>query len=101
MPRSPDAVHELAQANEALALGALGQALGAAWRATAAAAQLGDEETLDALVEVVSTLVERATGHDHEDAQQLRVYLDACREDARNDTRPPNPLERLLRRDRR
>jgi hypothetical protein len=101
MPKSPDAEHELAQAYEALAVGALGQALGAAYRATAAAAQLGDEETLEALVEVASTLVERTTGHDQEEAQQLRAYLDACREDARNGTRPPNPLERLLRRDRR
>jgi hypothetical protein len=99
MPRSPDAEHELSQANEALALGALGQALGAAWRATAAAAQLDDEETLDALVDVVTALEQRTRGHDHEDAQQLRVYLEACREDARNGTRPQNPLERLLRRD--
>jgi len=99
MPKSPDAEHELSQANEALAIGAIGQALGAAWRATAAAAQLGDEETLDALVEVVTTLEQRARGHDHEEAQQLRVYLEACREDARNGTRPPNPLERLLHRE--
>jgi hypothetical protein len=101
MPKSPDAEYELPQADEALAVGALGRALGAAWRATAAAAQLGDEETLDALVEVVSTLEQQTTGHDHEDAQQLRVYVEACREDAQNGTRPPNPLERLLRRDRR
>jgi hypothetical protein len=38
MPKSPDAEHELSQANE---------------------------ETLDALVEVVTTLEQRTTGHDH------------------------------------
>jgi hypothetical protein len=96
MPKSPDAEHELAAAKEALAVGALAQALGAAYRAAAAAAQLGDGETLDALVEVVSTLEQRTTGHTHEDAEQLRVYVDACREDAREGTRPPNALERLF-----
>ena len=101
MPKSPDAAREQAAANEALAVGALGEALGAAYRAAAAAAQLGDEETLEALAEVVSTLEQRTTGHAHEHVEQLRVYLDACREDAREGTRPQNALERLFRLDRR
>ncbi len=101
MSRSPDTERHLAEAHEALALGDVGTATGAAWRSTSSAAQTGDAEALATLVEFVATIEERATGRQRDQAAQLRVYVEACLEDARKGVRPPSAFERLLGRDRR
>jgi hypothetical protein len=95
MPRSPDADRELADAREALAVGALDHARDAAWRAAAAAAQIGDEEALQEVVELASTLAERNVP----EVEQLQTYAGACLEDAKAGTRPQSMFERLLSRD--
>ena len=98
MPYSPDAEHELAEAREALAVGAFANAQSSAWRAASGAAQIGDVAVLEALVEVVTTLEQRKPGAG---AEQLRVYVTACLEDARDGKRPPSMFERLMKRDQR
>jgi hypothetical protein len=97
MPRSLDAEREIAAAREALAAGALDRARDGAWRAAAAAAQIGDAAALEEVVEIVSALA----AANADDVEQLQSYAEACLEDARNDTRPPSMWERLLGRDRR
>jgi hypothetical protein len=99
--RNSDTERHLADAHEALALGDLGKATGAAWRAASSAAQAGDEETLAALVDFVATIEQRATGREHDEAAQLQVYVAACLEDAEQGKRPPSAFERLIGRDRR
>jgi hypothetical protein len=99
--RSPDTERQLAEAREALALGDVGTATGAAWRSASSAAQTGDAEALATLAEFVATIEERATGRQRDEAAQLRVYVEACLEDARKGKRPPSAFERLLGRDRR
>jgi hypothetical protein len=101
MTRNADTERHLADAREALALGNVGKATGAAWRAASSAAQSGDEEALATLVDVVATIEQRATGSEHEEAAQLQVYVTACLDDARRGKRPPSAFERLLGRDRR
>jgi hypothetical protein len=96
MPRSVDADRELTNSREAVAAGAYGHARDAAWRAAAAAAQIGDEQALEEVVEIVCGLA--ATGVD---VDELRIYAEACLEDARAGTRPPSMFERLLDRGRR
>lgn len=95
MPRSLDADRELAEAREAMAGGAVDHARDAAWRAAAAAAQIGDEGALEEIVQIASTLAESNVS----EADQLRVYAEACLKDAREGTRPPSMFERLLGRD--
>lgn len=97
MPRSPDADRHLAVAREALTAGALDRARGAAWQAAPAAAQIGDEQALEDVVEIASKLAEQGVP----DAEQLLTYARACLEDAQAGTRPPSMWERLLGRDRR
>jgi hypothetical protein len=99
--RSADTQRYVAEAHEALALGDVGKATGAVWRAASSAAQGGDEETLAALVDVAATIEQRAEGRGREEAAQLQVYVSACLEDAREGKRPPSAFERLLGRDRR
>jgi hypothetical protein len=99
--RSPDTARYLAEADEAMALGDVGKATGAAWRAASSAAQAGDQETLATLVDVVATIEQRAEGRERDEAAQLQVYVGACLEDARQGKRPPSAFERLLGRDRR
>jgi hypothetical protein len=99
--RSPDTERYFAEAGEALALGDVGKATGAAWRSASSAAQTGDADSLASLVDFVATLEERATGGQRDEAAQLRVYVEACLEDARSAKRPPSAFERLLGRDRR
>ena len=91
MPRSVDAERELATSREAVAAGAYGHARDAAWRAAAAAAQIGDEQALEEVVEIVSGLAAAGV-----DVDELRIYAEACLEDARAGTRPPSMFERLL-----
>ena len=85
------AAEQLAEAQTAFANGALNYARNAAWRAAAAAAQIGDAETLERVVELTRKL----------DDEQLRIYAEAALEDARKGTRPPSAFERLLKRDKR
>ncbi len=101
MPRSPDAERELADAREALACGALGPAADHAWAGAAAAANIGDEDSLSALLELVETLAEQTRGRDHDGAEQLRVYLTEALEDAKRGTRPQSAFERLMNRNQR
>jgi hypothetical protein len=101
MTRSADTERYVAEANEAMALGDVGKASGAAWRAASSAAQTGDAETLAELADFVTTLEQRAEGREHDEAAQLQVYVTACLEDARQGKRPPSAFERLLGRDRR
>ena len=89
------------EAREALALNDVGRGTGAAWRAASSAAQTGDVESLATLVDLVATIEKAATGGDRDEAAQLRVYVEACLEDARSGKRPPSAFERLLGRDRR
>jgi HEAT repeat protein len=86
------------KAREAVARGDVDDAAGSAWRAAAAAAQAGDEEMLVTLVSFVATLEQESADHRREDVERLGVYVSACLEDARSDTRAPNTMERLLRR---
>jgi hypothetical protein len=97
MPRSKDAERTLEETEELFAAGLLERTRDAAWRAAAAAAQVGDAEKLERLAVITGQLVQRGV----EDAEQLRVYTDACLEGARKGTRPPSWFERLLSRDRR
>ena len=97
MPRSPDADRRLADAREAVAAGAFVHARDAAWRAAAAAAQIGDEAALEEVIEIASTLTASGVA----DVEQLQIYAEACLEDARAGTRPPSMFERLLGRGRR
>jgi hypothetical protein len=101
MPHSRDAERELADAREALARGALRPAADHAWAAAAAAASIGDEDSLSALLDVVGTLAEQTSGRDHDDAEQLRVYVAEALEGARDGTRPQSAFERLITRERR
>jgi hypothetical protein len=95
VPHSPDADRALEEARDALAVDALDRARDATWRAASAAAQIGDEQALEEAVAIASELVERKLP----DADRLRVYAEACLEDARNDTRPKSWFERLMKRD--
>jgi ElaB/YqjD/DUF883 family membrane-anchored ribosome-binding protein len=97
MPRSVDAERELSEAREAIAAKAYDYARDAAWRAAAAAAQIGDEDALQEVVDIAASL--GTAGVD--DVEQLRTYAEACLEDARAGTRPPSMFERLLGRGRR
>jgi hypothetical protein len=97
MPHSLDADRALAEAREALAVGALDRARNATWRAASAAAQIGDEQALEESIAIAS----RLAGRNVPDAEQLRVYAEACLEDARKGTRPLSWFERLMKRDRR
>ena len=97
MPRSLDAEREIAVAREAVAAGALDRARDAAWRAAAAAAQIGDAAALEDVVEIVSALAASKV----DDIEQLQTYAEACLEDARAGTRPPSMFERLMGRNRR
>jgi len=97
VPRSLDADRALAEAREALAVDALERARDATWRVASAAAQIGDEEALEQAVAIVAQLAAR----DVPEVEQLRVYAEACLEDARNDTRPKSMFERLMSRERR
>ncbi len=101
MPHSPDAERDLVDAREALACGALGPAADHAWAGAAAAASIGDEDSLSALLQLVGTLAEKTSGRDHDGAEQLRVYLTEALDDARRGTRPSSAFERLMTRDRR
>src|SRR5262245_25128716 len=95
MPRSVDAECALVEAREAVAVEAFDRAHDAAWRAAAAAAQIGDEGALEEVVAIASTLAESNVA----EADQLRIYAEACLKDAREETRPPSMFERLLSRD--
>jgi hypothetical protein len=97
MPRSIEAEKHLAQAREALAADAPAHAVDCAWRAAAAAAQIGDEKILREVIEIASALA--AAGAD--DTEQLSRYAAACLEDAQAGTRPPSAFERLFARGRR
>jgi hypothetical protein len=97
MPRSTDAERLLAEAQEALAVGAHARAVDAGWRAAAAAAQIGDEAVLEQLVDLAAKLAAGET----KDTEQLRVYAEASLQDAKAGTRPPSMFERLLGRGRR
>jgi hypothetical protein len=97
MPRSKDAERTLAETQELFAAGLLERTRDSAWRAAAAAAQVGDAEKLEQLAAIVGHLVEQ----DVPETDQLQVYVDACLEGARKGTRPPSWFERLLNRDRR
>jgi hypothetical protein len=96
MPRSPDADRELADARAALAAGALTHAGESAWRAAAAAASIGDEQALEDVLALAGTLVEQTTGGDRDEAERLRLYAEACLEDAQRGTRRPSAFERLM-----
>ena len=95
MPRSKDAERTLEETEELLAAGLLERTRDAAWRASAAAAQVGDAEKLERLAVISGQLVEQGV----DDAEQLRIYTEACLEDARKGTRPPSWFERLLSRE--
>jgi hypothetical protein len=95
VPHSLDADRELEGAREALACGAYARAADHAWTAAAAAASIGDKEALAELAGVVEALA------DHDDVEQLRLYVTAALEDARRGTRPPSAFERLMKRDQR
>ncbi len=101
MSRGADIQRSIDEAREALVLDDVGRATGAAWRAASSAAQTGDTESLTTLVDLVATIEQAATGGDRDEAAQLRVYVDACLEDARSGKRPPSAFERLFGRDRR
>lgn len=101
MPHSPDAAQNLADAREALACGALARAADHAWRAAAAAASIGDERSLEGLLDLVAELAQSTSGREHADAEQLGLYVREALKDAREGTRPPSAFERLLGRDRR
>jgi hypothetical protein len=94
MPHSPDAERELADLREALAVHAYSRATDHAWAAAAAAASIGDKEALATVLELVGTLAE------HDDVQQLRVYVTEALKDAREGTRPPSAFERMMTRER-
>jgi hypothetical protein len=95
MPHSIDADRELADAREALACNALDRAADHTWVGAAAAASIGDEQALEALLELVEALARRG------DVEQLRVYVTEALKDAKEGTRPPSAFERLMRRDQR
>jgi deazaflavin-dependent oxidoreductase (nitroreductase family) len=98
--RSPDADRELAAARRALARGAVEPAVRHAWLGAAAAATVGDEGALSALLDLAGRLVPLTTGREHDDAERLTIYVGQCLDDARRGTRPPSAFERLLSRDR-
>jgi hypothetical protein len=95
MPHSRDADKELAAAREALARRSYARAADHVWTASAAAASIGDKQALAELLELVASLAE------HDDVEQLRLYVAAALEDARRGTRPPSAFERLFNRDQR
>jgi len=101
MPQSPDAERELADAREALACGALRLAADHAWAGAAAAASIGDEDSLTALLGLVGALAEMTIGRDHDGAEQLRVYVTEALESSKRGTRPQSAYERLITRERR
>jgi hypothetical protein len=97
MARSIDAERALVESREAMAVEAFDRARDAAWRAAAAAAQIGDVGALEEVAGIVSSLA--AAGAD--DVEQLQTYTEACLRDARAGTRPPSMFERLMGRPRR
>ena len=97
MARSIDAERALVDAREAVAAGAFDRARDPAWRAAAAAAQIGDVGALEEVAGIVSSLAAAGT----DDVEQLRTYTEACLRDARAGTRPPSVFERLMGRSRR
>ena len=87
-----NAAEKLAEARTALEHDAHPRALDAAWRAASSAAQVGNAEILRQVVELARMI---------QGADQLRLYAEACLEDAERGTRPPSAFERLFSRDRR
>ncbi|HST25332.1 MAG TPA: hypothetical protein VLJ76_05035 [Gaiellaceae bacterium] len=96
MPRSPDAERDLADARTALENDAIPFAIERAWSSAVAAARIGDETTLAALVEVTTAIADQAAPAQHKEADQLNRYVALCLQDARNGTRPHSAFERLL-----
>jgi hypothetical protein len=95
VPHSVDAERELAEIRESIACAAYSRARDHAWSAAAAAASIGDKDALARLLELVETLAE------HDDVDQLRVYITEALKDAKEGTRPPSAFERLMQRDQR
>ena len=48
------------------------------------------------MLALAETLVERTSGGDLDEAERLRLYAEACLEDARLGTRRPSAFERLM-----
>jgi hypothetical protein len=92
-----NAAEYLDEAQTAFEHGALERARNSAWRAAAGAAQTGNI----ALLEQVVTLTRALAASDVDEGEQLRIYAEACLEDAKAGTRPPSAFERLITRDRR
>jgi Uncharacterised protein family UPF0547 len=88
---------ELERAREALDAGRLGRAVRHAWNGAHVAARLNDERSLEAVIAVGSSLCERASGHEREDAEKLVSYCTHCLTDARAGVRRSGSVfDRLL-----
>lgn len=90
-------IRDLTDAREALRAGMLSRALEKAWSASVVAVRTDDEDGLQAVLELASTIQDRAIGRNQKDARRLAVYCSHCLSDLREGVRQPSPLMRFLR----
>ena len=87
----------LERSRKALEHGKLDASLRLTWRAAVFAVRDRDGPTLERIVEVATTLRERAPARLEKDADGLLTYSTVCLEDVRNGVHHLSPVARLLR----
>ena len=91
---------ELAKARAALERGKLRAAVRYGWTAGLAAVQAGDEEHLEAVVQLAAVLRERSSGRLRQEAERLSAYCAGSLSDVRAGTIRRSGLGGLFRLDR-
>jgi len=97
MGRKRDSELFLERSRKALDHGKLDASLRLTWRAAVFAVRDRDGPTLERVVEMATTLRERADARLEKDADGLLTYSTVCLEDVRNGVHHLSPVARLLR----